>query len=253
MKLQQLDRWLLNVIFRRSRIFKVRLADCCDEFGNSFGVAGSHFFVRALAQGENSEAVSDYLRLYYAAHPIRSFNQVIGHDIADPAGGQYFCPWESARVRPLARFAVSHKAGPTPHEALEHIVQRLLGVLAKIHAQGFRQFFILDGFPRVIAIVDRAGRQRYVVRDGQHRVAAISHLGYETLWVGYNADHWTPSLPYRLSARFAGNGWLGDTSPRVVREDTVDDWPHVREGRVTRDEALAYFHAVFGDIRMAAE
>ena len=253
MTLQQLDGWLLNVIFQRSRIFKVRLADCCDEFGNGFGVAGSHFFVRALAQGESDAAVCAYLRSYYAAHPVRSFNQVIGHDIADPAGGQYFCPWESARVRPLANFAGSHKAGPTPDEALERIVQRLLGVLAEIRTRGFRQFSILDGFPRVIAVVDRAGHRRYMVRDGQHRAAAISHLGYETLWVNYDADHWTPSLPYRLSARLAGNGRLGNLSPRVVREDAVDDWPHVREGRVTRDEALAYFHAMFGDIRMAAE
>jgi hypothetical protein len=253
MTLQQLDRWLLNVIFQRSRIFKVRLADCCDEFGNNFGVSGSHFFVRALAQGENIEAVCAYLRSYYAAHPIRSFNQVIGHEISDPAGDQYFCPWEAARVRPLAKFADSHKVGPTSNETLERIAQRLLGVLTDIRTQGFRQFLIFDGFPRVIAIVDRAGRRRYIMRDGQHRAAAISHLDYETLWVTYEADHWTPSLVCRMPARLAGKSRFEDTTPRVVREDAVGDWPHVRAGRITRDEALAYFHALFGDIRMVAE
>jgi hypothetical protein len=250
---QQLDRWLLNVICRRSRIIKVKLADCCDEFGNSFGASGSHFFVRALAVGENSEAVSAYLRSYYKAHPIRSFNQVIGHNIADPAGDQYFCPWESERVRPLARFTVSHKAGPTPEDALERIVQRLLSVVAKIRTRGFRQYSILDGFPRVIAIVDHAGRQRYIVRDGQHRAAVISHLGYETLRVSFEADHWTPSVTYRLLARLAGHSRFDNSSPRVIHEEAVSEWPHVRAGRVTCDEALAYFHAMFGNIRVAAE
>lgn len=249
---QQLDRWLLNVILQRSRIFKLRIADCSDEFGNGFGANGSHFFVRALARGETVEAVSDYLRTFYAANPIRSFNQVVGHDIADPAGGQYFCPWESERVRPLTRFAGSHKMGPTPDEALPRIVGRLLGILAQIRARGFRQFSILDGFPRVIAVVDNAGHRRYILRDGQHRAAAISHLGYETMWVCYETDHWMPSLPYRLAARIEGNGGFGNLPPRMVREDGVDNWPHVREGRVTREEALAYFHAMFGDLKMAA-
>jgi hypothetical protein len=38
-----------------------------------------------------------------------------------------------------------------------------------------------------------------------------------------------------------------------VREDAVDEWPHVREGRVKREEALAYFHAMFGDLGDATE
>ncbi len=243
---QQLDRWLLNVIFQRSRIFKVRLSDCSDEFGNGFGVEGSHFFVRALAQGENDEAVYAYLRSYYATHPIRSFNQVIGHDIADPAGGQYFCPWESARVRPLAKFAGSHKAGPTPDEALGRIVWRLLGVLAEIRARGIRQFSIIDGFPRVIAIVDRTGRRRYMVRDGQHRAAVLSHLGYESMWVCYEAAHWRPSRSFHMLHRLFGRSPQNPHEhPQVVCESEVDDWPHVREGRVTREDALKFFHSIF--------
>ena len=133
------------------------------------------------------------------------------------------------------------------------ITRRLLTVLAMIQAQGFRQFSILEGFLRVIAVVDRHGRQRFIMRDGQHRAAALSHLGYETLWACYAADHWTPSLTYRLLSRASGNFRPGNLAPRLVREDAVDEWPHVREGRVTREEALTYFHAMFGDLKMAAE
>ena len=158
-----------------------------------------------------------------------------------------------ARIAALQALYEADSSRHMPLEALERIVQRLLGVLGEIRTRGFRQFSILNGFPRVIAVVDRAGRRRYMVRDGQHRAAAISHLGYKTLWVSYEADHRTPSLPYRLAARLAGNGGLGELSPHMVREDEVDNWPHVREGRVTVDEALAYFHAMFGDIRMVAK
>ena len=243
----QLDRWLLNVIFNRSRIFKVCLRDCCDEFGHSFGANGSHFFVRALARGDSEAEVRSFLSAYYAAHPIRSFNQVVGHAIGDPVGEQYFCPWETERVRPLEKFAGSHKAGPTPEDALARIVSRLLAVLARIRARGFRQFSMLEGFPRVIAVINRSGRCRYIVRDGQHRAAVLSHLGYERMWVSYETDHWTPSLPYRLLARLAGGDRRRCLPPRVVREDSVDAWPHVRSGRVTRDDALKYFQTMFGE------
>lgn len=246
---QQLDRWLLNAVFNRSRIFKVELSACMDEFGNSFG--GAHFFTRALAQGESFDDVFSFLKQYYAAHPIRSFNDVVGHRIEDPAGARYFCPWEAGRIRPLSKFAASHKIGPTPDAALRRIVDRLLATLANIRAGGFRQYSIVDGFPLVIPVVDRGQRRRYILRDGQHRAAVLSHLGHDTVKVCHAADHWTPSGPYRaagfLVRRLAGRPAVSAAARplREVREDAVDEWPHVRDGRVTRDDARTYFQAMF--------
>ena len=242
MNLNKLDRWLGNAVLHRARVFKVDLADCCDEFGNSFGKEGTHFFVRALAQSETP----DSLQSFYKDHPVRSFNEVIGKGIRDEAGERYFCPWEPNRIRPLSNFEHSHKAGPTSEETLARIVHRLLRVLDEIRNAGFRQYSIFDGFPRVIGVIDRSGRRRYIVRDGQHRAAVLSHLGFSAMRVTYEADHFKPSLPYRWIASLFKRGSFNIDTPKIVREDEVDSWPHVLEGRVLREDALAYFQAVFG-------
>ena len=247
----QLDRWLLCTALDRPRVFRIMLADCCDEFGNGFGPNGDHFFVRALATGEDVASVRDYLQDYYATHRIGSMNDIVGHDIGDPAGAQYFCPWEADRIRPLLKFALSHKIGPTPDDALERIVHRLLGVVASIRKRGFRQYTILDGFPRIYTVVDQDNRQRHVIRDGQHRIAAISHLGQESVLACYEADYWTPSKAYRLLSRAirptkgpAENP--ASVTPRIVRAADVENWPHVREGRISAPDSLAYFDHMFG-------
>ncbi len=63
--LLKIDRWLLNHIFNRSRIFTIALYDCVDEFGNSFGKNGNHFFIRALKNQDDFNSMSSYLIDYY--------------------------------------------------------------------------------------------------------------------------------------------------------------------------------------------
>ena len=38
--IHKIDRWLLNHVFNRKRIFTVRLSKCVDEYGNTFGKDG---------------------------------------------------------------------------------------------------------------------------------------------------------------------------------------------------------------------
>jgi hypothetical protein len=252
MKPIQLDRWLLCTALDRTRIFPVDLSHCCDEFGNGFGTDGNHFFVRALAAGEDYDTVRAYLEEYYETHHIRSMNDTLGHDISDPAGAQYFCPWEADRIRPLSKFAGSHKIGPTPDDDLDRIDRRLLGVVASIRRRGFRQYAMLDGFPRIYTIVNRDNHRRHVIRDGQHRIAAISHLGHESVLACYEAHYWTPSWAYRALSRVTspsrGAGARPDsTTPRIVRADEIESWPHVREGRISAEEASVHFDKMFGD------
>ena len=247
--LQQIDRWFMHTVFARSRVFKINLDDCRDEFGNTFGHDGSHFFVRALKQGEDHDQVFAFLKEYYNKTNIRSFNQTIGHEIADPAGEAYFCPWEKERIRPLKKFEGSHKIGPTPDDALDKIVIRLLKVVRSIREHGFRQYSRLDGFARVIGIIDKDGNKKYLIRDGNHRIAALSYLNYTSILATYDADFWTPSPPYRLASRLR-RGCRGDGSlkaPRIVNVRDAGNWPHVKEGRVTEREAIAYFNAIFGE------
>ena len=244
----QIDRWLLNHVFRRQRVFSVKLSDCIDEFGNSYGKDGDHHFVQALKRGEDADSVASYLREYYASHPIRSFNEVVGRDIGKDAGAKYFCPWEAGRIRPLAKFAFSHKVGPTPEEAIGPIVRRLLGVLESVCEYGLRTWVMLDGYPRGIEVVNQQDDCRYLIRDGNHRIAVLSHLGWKTLKVCYEDEHWQASRLFlwfhQLTSGRAASAQK--VHPRQVREDQVAQWPHVRDGLVSPDDALKYFQEVYG-------
>lgn len=241
-RLAMLDRWLLNLLFPRRRLFRVRLDHCIDEFGHSFGQGGTHFFVAALRAGEDVEAIARHLGAFYAGFPIRSFNDTVGGSIGSPAGDCYFCPWEQARIRPLSKFEHSHKAGPTPDEALPAIAERLLGVLRTIRRDGFRQLSILGGIPQVIALEDRQGRRKYIMRDGQHRAAVLSHLGVDSMLASYPLVHFAHSWLFRALSRAGG---AEKEYASIVREADAESWWHVRNGTVSIDDALKFFQSVF--------
>jgi hypothetical protein len=246
MTFQEIDRWLLNNVFARSRRFKVQLSDCIDEFGNSFGETGTHFFIRALAMGEADRLMYSHLKDYYASNPIRCFNEIVGRDIGDDAGTQYFCPWEADRIRPLSRFIGSHKIGPTPDEALVRIVNRLRALLLSIRRRGYTESGVRREIPRVIGFVNQAGVQKFIIRDGQHRSAVLSYLGWRKIFVCYEADYWQPSPAFRwLQQCFGCTKFRLVTHPRDVCENDAGSWPHVREGRVTQDDAVKFFRSVF--------
>ncbi len=236
----QLDRWLLNNVFQRTRVRSVALSDCVDEFGRRFGQDGNHFFIRALASTTNRGALIEYLRRYYATHDIHAFATTMG------LGPVYFCPWEHGRVRPLSKFAVSHKVGPTPDHCLAPIADRLLGVVTQLRFNGYRPRRRSNGIARVYVLVDAHGNRRYAIRDGQHRAAALSHLGHRHILVCTENDHWTPSPVYQALSHLRRRPQNG--GPENLSEVRLADcltWPHVASGRISAEHARNFFHHIF--------
>jgi len=247
--LLKIDRWLLNHIFNRSRIFTIALYDCVDEFGNSFGKNGNHFFIRALKNQDDFNSMSSYLIDYYSNNRIRSFNEEIGHDIGSIEGNQYFCPWEYNRIRPLDKFMFSHKIGPTDIKAIPLIVTRLLNVLNSIKNNNIPPWRLLDGYPRVIKIINKNNKVRFLVRDGNHRFSVFSYLGIESAQVCFEKDHWTPSKVFLWIYKFIKQQEYPSTHNyiRAISEKDVDSWPHVKSGLVQHDNALHFFNSRFGN------
>lgn len=245
--LLKIDRWLLNFIFDRSRIFTVSLDDCVDEFGNSFGKNGNHFFIQALKSGEDYNSLSNFLIEYYASNHILSFNEEIGHKISSANGNMYFCPWEKDRVRPLKKFLNSHKVGPTDKNAIPLIIKRLQSVLNKIKEKNIPAWRLLDGCPRVIEIINDQNKVRYLVRDGNHRLSVFSYLGIESVKVCFEEEHWRPSKFYCWIYKIIKKQKfvLNQNHLRIVSVKDVDSWPHVKSGLVQRNEALIFFRNRF--------
>ena len=247
MKANDIDRWLLNHIFDRNRVFKIAIRNCYCEYAGWFGRELGHFLTRALEAGPNEAAMRDVLREHYSAHTIQSFNETIGSDINHPYGDKYFLPWESDRVRPLNKFLLSHKIGPTPETRLPIILGRLIGVVNSIKKNGFKQVWRKAGYIRLIRIVDIDNKELYMVRDGNHRLAGLSFLKFTHAMAGLETRHWENSVPFRFVARITGRKSPSIVADPTVRESEVEEWPHVRSGVVTPDDAIKFFRAKFSE------
>ena len=221
---------------------------CWDEFGGRYGAAHNHFLVRALAAGPERARMADVLKGHYASHPLQSFNQTLGRDIGDSAGQCYFLPWESGRIRPLERFLHSHKIGPTPDEALDPILDRLVNVLDSIQRRGLRQVWRWDGYVRLFRFINNNNQEALVVRDGNHRLAALSFLGPATIRACWEADHWQSSKVLRLGAQLMGRAIPREFPATTVRESEAAQWPHVLSGLISVEEARLFFQRSFAGV-----
>ena len=183
----------------------------------------------------------DVLREHYSAHTIQS-NETIGSDINHPYGDKYFLPWESDRVRPLNKFLLSHKIGPTPETRLPIILGRLNGVVNSIKENGLKQVWRKAGYIRLIRIVDIDNKELYMVRDGNHRLAGLSFLNFTHAMACLETRHWENSAPFRFVARITGRKSPSIMADPTVRESEVEEWPHV--DRVT-DDAIKFLEQNF--------
>lgn len=98
--------------------------------------------------------------------------------------------------------------------------------------------------PEVTLLIRRNGETRAVRYNGQHRLAALGHLGRQRL---------TVLVPSARSINASLETWpsvsrlpkVVHDSEIVVREDDVERWPYVARGLCVREQALEIFHAFF--------
>lgn len=242
----KLDRWFLNNLFRKKRIFHVNLNDCIDEFGNSFGKDGNHFFVSALNFGVEKDKIIENLMQYYAKNKIKSVNEILKKDMGHLYGEMYFLPWERNRVRKLEKFLTSHKIGPTPDMAVIIITNRLIKIFKKIKFFGFHPY-LFNSFPRVIK-VQYKNSIKFIIRDGQHRLACLSHMGIKKIPVCYEADHWKPSLFFMKIHNFLKQKDVNFTHPKVFSIKYINDWPYVKSKIISKNDALKLFKYYYGNL-----
>lgn len=244
--IHKIDRWLLNHVFNRKRIFTVRLSKCVDEYGNTFGKDGTFLFIQALNKGDDFDSITNFLIKKYNKSRIMSFNEEVDCDVGLNEGNQYFCPWEKNRIRPLNKFITSHKIGPTDNKSLFLIVKKLLNIFDIIINKRKPSWRLLDGYPRVIKILNKDQKELYLVRDGRHRLSVYSYLGFESVKVIYEFDHWKPSKFFLWVHKIIKKqDYSYQHHLQIINELEANDWPHVKSGLVPLRFALKFFHIRF--------
>jgi hypothetical protein len=115
----------------------------------------------------------------------------------------------------------SHAFGPMTKEAGLREVNRLYQLLVKIYNEGYCPEVNLDGFIRGY-ILRRGEDSKFAVTAGQHRLAVLAALDYVTCVVKFQ-----PGID------------------RVVDVLDVDNWPLVRNGLYSKQQALNIFNGIF--------
>jgi hypothetical protein len=203
--------------------------------GMKLGRDGYHYLEEALVAGSETYAGSTLERYYNKFRP---------QNLAE-----YFCPWHPAETAALAEHAAppyalpmpwcpfptrpewnkfanepersrvgSHRCNPTTSEVGRHHLAAMFGVHASLKEFGYLPDNFPDGYVRGNFLLKNDGSLRFFVSGGQHRVAALSSLGVKTIRV-------------RLHP-----GW-----PAVVRESDITNWPWVRAGFYTDEQAKLVF------------
>lgn len=131
-------------------------------------------------------------------------------------------PWdEREREESRELWGKSRFCGPSSPKLIREIFLNMVYLNEKLESEKY-QPGIRGGLIRGTFLKRNNGYKIFIVIDGNHRLAVLSHLGYSSIHVGY------------LPGRF-----------HVINESEVENWLYVRKGFCTANDALSYFNAFF--------
>lgn len=124
---------------------------------------------------------------------------------------------ESSKDPRLSRFC-----GPSTEKFIADEFNRTIALYRQLRESGYRPWSFGHSFIGGTMLVANDGSRRFVVLQGNHRLAILAHLGYERIAVR--------DVPGFLSS---------------VRENEVERWPLVADGKCSSELALAIFKMFF--------
>jgi hypothetical protein len=209
----------------------VPLAASVGLMGFPFGPRGWHHLVELLKEYSHDPHLRLYDSVLYRFHqrfqPASMAEALLpldsGVGFRPPLG---VLPWGAFQLDPVA-LGIENKdwwrsrfCGPSPLDVIQEEFESACAVYASLRDGGYdpwRHSFIGGTFLR-----RRDGALRFVVLQGNHRMAALAHLGYRF------------ALVRRLPRHYV-----------LIADNEVEHWQHVRSGLCTVEEAQRYFNAYF--------
>lgn len=114
-----------------------------------------------------------------------------------------------------------HAYGPVSAETQKMELQRLHDIVVKLANEGYEPEVNADGYVRGQLMV-RGGESRFLVTAGQHRLAALSALGYREIVAKFQPGY-----------------------AKVLNLAEVRTWPQVANGTYTVEQATNIFNGLF--------
>jgi hypothetical protein len=224
---------LTSIAFRPLASHRIELCHARTIFGASFAPDGWHHIVQTLREHDADPQISlERTTLYaflkqFAPRTMQDWTGLPGTGSLDA----FTYPWgwftprrpKTGEQRWLSRFC-----GPSTDDFIRAEYEAILRLRAHMQGEGYRPYRHASGFIQGTVLISREGERRFIVMQGNHRMAVLAHMGVA-----------------RLHVR---------SDPRVtlpaVHESLVHTWPNVRNGLFTAKDAQSVFRHLFnGDFR----
>lgn len=221
----------------RSEIFEIPLSHCRSLNAFAFhGQGWNHFTAQLLElrrHPRRSFQDSTLRRFYERFRPANRREQLFGpgREALPPLdGGWTVPPWlEGAGLclnpatSPRTRPGGNHHYGPNSSRFGREELSRLQANAALMERYGYRPQVFPDGYVQGYLLKDGTD-YRFIVNEGQHRLAALALTGAHWVRVRFNPDY-----------------------PALVDRADLKDWPQVAGGLYSPDVAARYFDLYFSE------
>lgn len=226
----------LAVSHSRSTIFEVEVAKCVDLYGAGY-LDDWHPFVAALQEHrENPDLKYEHsiLKQYYEQFRPSNLEQALFSKKGRAQRlerGFIGLPWFWNRTKKVVfqdrpgetRPGGNHFFGPNSEKFGKSEWGRLTHLLPVLENLGYRPQFFSDGYISGYLLI-KGGDYRFVVTEGQHRMACLAVLGYE-----------------KIRCRFT----MQPQYNHLVLFEDAKHWPQVANGVFSRNLALKMFERFF--------
>ncbi len=227
-----------NATTSRSTIVEVDISKCCDKYSFSYSDDGFHPFVAILKQYQKNPSITydnSILKKYYETFQPKNLFEGLFHSEHQVAPmlkrGWIGYPWlwnETLRVivedNPgETRPGGNHFFGPNTNEFGVGEMGRLTTSYNMLDKVGYLPELFADGYVTGYMLKYKQD-YRFVVTEGQHRIAALAALGYKY-----------------IKCRFSES----DEYPRIVDFKDIKKWPQVKNGTYSRKLAEKVFLKFF--------
>jgi hypothetical protein len=203
--------------------------EACTIFACSYGDDGWQHLRRTLAEYDRDPGIGvaqTTLCRFLSDFTPRSICELLQPPPARCTLPLFVYPWGTFRRGETVRTKdarTSRFCGPSSAEFIAEEFARVIALYRRMKEQGYRPWTFGHTFIGGTFLVARDGKRRFVVLQGNHRMAVLSHLGQR-----------------RIAVRDIGAGYV-----REVREQDLSRWPLVRDGRCAPEVAHAIFRLFF--------
>lgn len=226
-----ISRLLLRTVWKH-KIREVEMEKCMNPLGFSFGKNGWHCLVEYLRELESNPDMPIEDSILYRFHKryqplsIRELVVAAGMEVDfDPGFFRY--PWGDFKTDfdhtlPEKDKHRTRFCGPSDESLIEADALNIKALRDTMKYHGYNPWKYPNSFIGGVFLCKDGGDYRFVVLQGNHRVAVMSYLGIERFQVIF--------LKNRM---------------RCIEEKDIDTWYYVKKVMCTKEAARKYFDAFF--------